>query len=624
MSVTGLLYVPDQVAGESLRGYLRRLAIGNGYPGSRELVQAAGFKFTNAALVNDIDAILNSLGVPASKVHSASPKQSQQLAENFYERTMYEPVCVQCLQEAERLKKVWSHCLVVACPEHQCMLIDRCPQCHEMLKTTRAGIATCDCGFDLRNASPTEATPIQSWSSARMVGDMRSIRFVDEIGNEDDYRHLADLIFHMSIRSDPKIKIKPGSAIRPKTIDDAATLIQPILEILEDLHPRLTTHIKARFAAGNQDAFNLHGRLGSWYRSLEQICKKSGAFPVIWEIFSDAVFDNFDGFMRGQAGLSPSPERRRQYLGVAEAAKLIGVSKPALQEAIERKQIHVRTGCEGINYAVHMISREQCETARQLRASWMTPADACAFLGVPKSVLRHLVNADIVTPDQEWAQTVFKAGPFDKEQLIGLREYLGGAIQARATRRTFRLDQIDARRTVDLKALVRIYRAIFSGDLKPTGRSENEGLAGFLFPADEVMQYLGAAALDEGLTLSQLAQATGWKYHSIAGWTHQNLLESETVILQGRRSRVVTVEGLANFRRKWIPVSEIAAAMGSKGSAVTRHLESKGIVIVGQTHEADGAARGGLIRISDLGRLAGLVGSISRKSNETSRGEHVD
>jgi hypothetical protein len=137
------------------------------------------------------------------------------------------------------------------------------------------------------------------------------------------------------------------------------------------------------------------------------------------------------------------------------------------------------------------------------------------------------------------------------------------------------------------------------------------------------MQHLGSVSLDKAFTLNQVATATGWKYQCIATWAKQNLLESEPVVLQGVNARVVTIEGLARFRRQWIPVSEIAAALESKGSAVSKHLVESGIVISGQLYEKNGAARGGLIRMSDLGRPAGLVGRKTSQLKDESGGRHV-
>lgn len=115
------------------------------------------------------------------------------------------------------------------------------------------------------------------------------------------------------------------------------------------------------------------------------------------------------------------------------------------------------------------------------------------------------------------------------------------------------------------------------------------------------------AALQNALTLTQLATATGWKYESVAGWAKQSLLETEVAVLQGRQARVVTAPALARFRKEWVPIADLAAAGESKGSAVTKHLADQGIRIWGQTPQKNGAVRGGLIRLSDLVEIAGLT-----------------
>lgn len=623
--MSGLLNLQSQKVNEHRIGYLRRLASCNGYAGWRDMVRAAGFKPKKAVVENDFSELMIALGAANHVEHPPMPmiKHHPQGVLGSFDRTKYDPVCPHCLQESEYLRHEWSHCLVVACPEHQCLLIDRYPRCHLMLENTRTGIAICDCGFDLRYATPSEATPIQCWSSARMAGDMRPVRLVDEIGAADDYLHLDDLLFQLAIRFDPHLKIKRGSAKRPQNIDDADALLRPVLEIFEDLHPRLTAHIEARFEAGDQGAFNLSQRLGAWYGALNKLCRKTRAFPIIWEIFSDVVCDHFDGLIRGEVGLTPSPGKQRQYLSLGEAAALIGVSKPILKNAILHHQIPVRSGREGPSSALYMISRQECQAALSVRQNWISRRAAAIYLGVPRGILQHLINADIVTPDEKWDQSIFKSGPFSKVQLADVLEKMTAAIEVRHTTRNQTLNQINAKLTGDINALNRLYHAILSGELKPVGRDNDAGLAGLIFASEEVNHYLGTTALDSVFTLNQVALANGWKYQTVAGWTKQGLLDSEIAVLQGTKSRVVTLEGLARFRRNWVPISEIAAAIGSKSSAVCKHLAAKGIDISGQTYEAGGAARGGLIRLTDFGRLAGLVGSISRKSIETLRGEHV-
>jgi hypothetical protein len=61
---------------------------------------------------------------------------------------------------------------------------------------------------------------------------------------------------------------------------------------------------------------------------------------------------------------------------------------------------------------------------------------------------------------------------------------------------------------------------------------------------------------------------------------------------------------LLAFRQSYIPLADLARAMDKKASALSRSLP--GIELVGAKKLPDGAVRGGLIRIADLGRLAML------------------
>jgi hypothetical protein len=61
---------------------------------------------------------------------------------------------------------------------------------------------------------------------------------------------------------------------------------------------------------------------------------------------------------------------------------------------------------------------------------------------------------------------------------------------------------------------------------------------------------------------------------------------------------------LLAFRQSYIPLADLARSMGTKSSALTRLLP--GVELVGAKPLPDGAMRGGLIRIADLGRLAML------------------
>lgn len=333
---------------------------------------------------------------------------------------------------------------------------------------------------------------------------------------------------------------------------------------------------------------------------------KKGAFPVVWKVFSDAVFENFDGLLRGQSGLMPTSNNERKYLALPEAATLIGISNAALKSAIDRGLMSAHASRQGVTSRIWMLSRAECEQARVLRAKWVSESQAAADLGVTDSVLQSLVCSGVLESDDQWRLSIFKGGPIPADALLPLAERVSSFLQTQQVSETLMFKQLNARRTVDIKALSALFKAIFNGGVRAIGGDNQPGLGGFILSTIDIKRYVGSAALQNGLTLTQLETATGWKYEPLSRWTELNLLESELVLLQGRSARIVTVSALSRFRREWLPISEIAASVSSKGSAITKRLTDRGVVICGQTNPKNGAPRGGLIRLSDLTAPAGL------------------
>jgi hypothetical protein len=62
-------------------------------------------------------------------------------------------ICPQCLQDSNYSRDKWDISLYTCCVEHQCDLIDRCPECRRLLIWSRPSLARCFCGFDMRRAN---------------------------------------------------------------------------------------------------------------------------------------------------------------------------------------------------------------------------------------------------------------------------------------------------------------------------------------------------------------------------------------------------------------------------------------------------------------------------------------
>lgn len=588
-------------------GYMRRLALRNGYPGWKSLMRAIELNPSVKALWANKPALSKALGLEAEWLNSVMPVNgcSTGLGDPLFSRSRSDPFCSECLSDSAHLRRAWSHCFVTACPEHGGFLIDVCPECGEQLVTGRVGIEHCDCGFDLRHAKAAPASDIHRFVSARLQGDARLVPGIVELGEMEDYIQLAKLLFLLATRFDSTSVRRPGKTTLPKTVAESLKFLEGAFSLLESWPDTFGIYVNDRLAQGRSNAYSLAGRLGGWYLGLKAICVKEGAFAPVWQVLSNVVFDTFDGVLRGEVGLTPSAGRVRHWMSVQEGARALGLRKTALSEAVERREVRARVIRQGTHYRMAMIERTEIERIRATRDQWLSESYAAEKVGVTDSVLKSLVRAGLLESDAHWRSTILKSGPVSAVALEKLEPQLEGFLMPDTTvKDVLALNDLTARRTLDHDALVRLYQAIFAGKLRPVGRDETRRLGGYIFPAREVHRYLGTAALSAALTIPQLERATGWKYEVIDHWIKLGLLESESVTMHGGSVRVVSARALCEFRREWLPVSDLAASAQTKSSALYEKLAALGIPVTGHRSTPTGARRGGLV---PMARLVGLI-----------------
>lgn len=189
--------------GESLPGFLLRLAEANGYPGVRALLRAAGITCAGPLrplllrLYTDSEQLARlscmAAGDPgplASHFAEPLPPPSHGPAEALFRQERRvdldallptrSPVCSQCLAEREYVREEWDLAPVTVCTDHAVLLIDECPRCERALTWDRPLLAQCgDCGQDLR---PWPATPAGD-AVCRVVADFQALapfRFTDD------------------------------------------------------------------------------------------------------------------------------------------------------------------------------------------------------------------------------------------------------------------------------------------------------------------------------------------------------------------------------------------------------------------------------------------------------------
>jgi hypothetical protein len=595
-----LIVTFEPKADESGRGYYRRLACENGLSGLRELAGMAGVARTPGALLNCPEYAAAELDLQPQWTEQASQMERHARSWRALRRSATEAICPCCLRDALYIRAAWEHVFFTACSEHGCRVIDRCPDCGDLLSINRQCIEMCDCGRDLRTIETPASEPAQRWLSSLIETSGRSPGAVTPSISDVDVDKLTDFVRDLCRRFDPGAPAIHKAAALAKTTSEAVEFLAPLEPLINNWPAGFRQHVSARIKAGSQEARTLNKLLGKWYTQLRKICNKSPLQPFL-EVVLEVAAKEFDGvILMDTAGRVAS--QFADALMVADAAKQIGVSWGTLHGAVlADKCAHYqhRLGTRGL---VYYVPKSEVARITAARAEWVGEDEACKLAQVPPAVMRLMMDSGIIENDKSWRKDILKGGPIRKASLQALCQSLcGPASQAKRIEvSVVYWADMSARRLGDKQAIQSAMRAAASGELLPVVRSKHLGEIGF--DKQALLKYYARPVLDSGLTISQLSKQTGWKWESISHWIDSGLLGATRAEQRGQACRVVTPEDLLAFRSTYIPLADLARSMGTKPSYLSEQLSC--LKLVGAQVLRDGARRGGLITVADLGRLA--------------------
>lgn len=291
-----------------------------------------------------------------------------------------------------------------------------------------------------------------------------------------------------------------------------------------------------------------------------------------------------------------------EYVAVADAAKSLGISRDTLVKALKAGKFAYRTrkfGTRGVQYEIPVDAVENIASERR---GWVSEKVAGLICDVPESVMRNMVAAQVIESDPQWRTDVFKGGPVSVASILELQvQLLKSANPVKCSSDDWlEWSALTSRRLGDKKSIQDVMQAAAAGKIRAVVRGRRLGQIGFL--KSDVMPYFGTPVLEAGMSLQQLAKATGWKWESISYWMSLGLLESEQIFLRGRACRVISSQQLLSFCRSYMPLADLARALGTKSSYLAEQL--KNTQVVGAKPLPNGTQRGGLIPVAELGRLA--------------------
>ena len=595
-----LIVAYDPHEDESGRGYYRRLAADNSFGSWRDLAGMAGVARTPAAMLLCPDHVAAELGLEAAGTEQAAQQEQRARSWRGLRRTTSDAVCPACLNDRAYLRAYWEHSFATACPTHATCLIDRCPSCREPLSPNRPCIELCACGHDLRSIVAPPASSSQIWLSSLIASDGKSFGGVAPQFEAVSVNTLCEFVRDLCRGADLVAPSARKGASRFPSTQSAIEFLRPLDDLLAEWPGGFKSHASARIAAGRAGARTLNTLLGPWYQRLKRSCTGTPLKPFL-EAVIEVASREFDGVLSLDAA-SKIAVTFTESLLVSDAAKSLGVSWGMLHDAVRNGRCLSSTHKLGTRSLVYHVPVKEVERIAKLRAEWISEDEACTLAHVAPAVMKLMMAAEVVESDIKWRQDILKAGPIRKSSLVSLCELL--------TRRSGRRDvpgedcvswsELTSRRMGDKRAIQAAMRAAASGELLPASRGWQLGETRFL--RSDLVKYFSTPVLERGMTVQQLAERTGWKWETIGHWIDTGLLGAQQIVLRGQPCRVVLPEDLFAFRRNYLPLADLANAMGTKSSYLAEQLA--GIEILGAKLGSSGARRGGLLRVADLGRLA--------------------
>ncbi|MBJ9733367.1 MULTISPECIES: TniQ family protein [Burkholderia cepacia complex] len=593
-----LTYAPRD--DESGMGYYRRLSADNALFNWRDLASTAGIERNRRALLTRTDDVARNLGLEPAWTEFT--KQQENLTQDWgrLHRAQSDAVCPGCLAESPYLRHHWEHAYVTACPHHRILLVDQCNACGKHLSPERLYIGLCSCGHDLSSLPRVPATRAQQWLSTLIASNGQQAGSVKPPLHGVDINVLVKVIRTLCQYTDPTRPGLPRGAALPKFVTDAVEFLSPLEALLTDWPTGFRNHVEQRIAAGRKDARTLNTLLGDWYISLRKVCQGTTLEPLL-QIIVDVAAQKSDCVL-GLDSAKAMAEDATGYMRAPDAAKAIGVSVSRLHESILDGECEHRARRTGTRGQLFEIPCAEVERIQRQRAGWISDVDACELAAVPPIVLERMKAAGVIRSDVRWREDLMKGGPVERQSIADLYERAERWAEpdALAEDSTLTWAELTSRRMGDRRAIESLMQAIAKGDVKAVAQGRTLGEMSFL--RRDVSQYFGTPLLEAGMSIQQLAKATGWKWESIQHWVDEGLLASVSIQRRGQPCHVVLPHQLLAFRQAYVPLADLARAMGTTSSALSRLLPR--VELVGAKRLPDGAMRGALIRIADLGRLA--------------------
>jgi hypothetical protein len=267
-------------------------------------------------------------------------------------RPMMAKICPECLRESLYCRRVWEMSLVTACPKHQCLLVDQCPQCKRRIPLIRKGVSICPCEYDWRDC-PAPAVGGRGVALSHRIHLLCGLNVSEDIqpsATEQSpaaalgLRELVSAVIFIASQYQGLSGVTGKKIARGRNNEELHDLFTKAYSVFEDwpdnyydfLDWRLS-QTKKRLTPQNQSAVGIYRDFGSLYVGLYRHLS-SGDFDFMREGFGKYLLSRWDGNFVPSANRWKLPHTVRggdKYVTRVEAQRRLGINYKLIDHLIE-------------------------------------------------------------------------------------------------------------------------------------------------------------------------------------------------------------------------------------------------------------------------------------------------
>jgi len=589
--VSLLVRTPPPKASESLLGYALRVSEANGYDTPWHVFRLAGVgpdemqspKLQVGKLAKVLglrSSALEPMGYSCEEGGESSYRLLGQSlgkgASEGYLRLRKPAICTQCVEGKGHIDAFWDLSAAVACPDHQCKVLEKCPECSMPLSWFRPGLLQCRCGANLASAA---AEPIDA-ALAEFMGFLRAKLQGVSLATKANtsgfpVEHLEGLAL-LTLMQLAKNLGQHELLNRGVDADGASSAVEASVEVLRDWPAGYH-----QFLARTGERLAQRGVVGGGLRRQFEPFYESMFKGRTWSKHTEFLRSEFVNFGLRQWGravldnklLRGQQPTERRFITKSEFARRYGLSKPTLERLISEGSVRVEVAAteHSSRTAVDLAST----TPPTEKAGLVTVREAAAQVGLPVSVLRHLREVGVFSKSPR----VGHGTSWFRDDVQAFLEAGRGLPQQTLEGPVVSLESVMRRKLRDAAAKGGVVAAVFDGRLVCAGL-QGQNLSGLMLDKKQVEDIVRLKRREvEGTTYSvaDAAVETGLDRAVMDHAIELGYLQASAE--EGRSVRVLA-SSVERFNERFVSLVRLAKERGTLARNLLSRCRERGLPVV--------------------------------------------